>query len=107
MNVNVVCAFIAMTPKAWLIGMPIRKQKHPGKSDAFTQLNVALQQKVRFVIYSALGVHGKTSLTWIFCDKVSQTIKCGVYTEVICGYTLTIKHTKNKLIVLGSENFQH
>ena len=45
--------------KAWLIGMPIRKQKHPGKSDACTQLNVALQQNVRFVIYSALGVHGK------------------------------------------------
>ena len=33
-NVNIVCVFITMVLKAWLISMPNQKQKH---LDAFTQ----------------------------------------------------------------------
>lgn len=92
----------------------MQKQKHPEDSaDTFFQPpnsnSVGLQQEVRLIVYSVLGVHGCVSLTCysmtiiaatfnlLFCDNhSSHTMKCCVCTKVICSYASTIKLVKKK-----------
>ena len=80
---NIVCVFITVVLKAWLICMP--------KAKAFWRISqcgwlveltknskpksVVLQKKVRFVVHKVLGVHGY--------DKDSQTMKFCVCMEAI------------------------
>ena len=92
----------------------MQKQKHPEDSaDMFFQPpnsnSVGLQQEVRLIVYSVLGVHGCVSLTCysvtiiaatfnlLFCDNhCSHTMKCCVCTKVICSYASTIKLVKKR-----------
>ena len=92
--------------------MPNQKQKDPEDSaDTFFQPpnsnSVSLQQEVRLIVYSVLGVHGYVSLTCysmtiiaatfnlLFYDNhSSHTMKCCVSTKMICSYASTVKLIK-------------